>query len=72
MHLGRNIVYECMKACCVSQSVIHQVLNASVGVFRNNVSLKKDKGYVITSERFGKNCCQIQGSRYFVIICVVY
>ena len=29
MHLGRIITYECMNACCVSQSATHKVLNAS-------------------------------------------
>ena len=53
MHLGRNIAYERMNAICVSQSVIHQVLNVSNGVFKrkrlrkNNISLKKDKSCVI-------------------------
>ena len=30
MHLGRNVTYECL----LSQTVVHQVLNASDGVFK--------------------------------------
>ena len=71
--IGDGCIWEgisLMNARCVSHSVIHQVLNASDGVFkrktliqwRNNISLKKDKGCIITSEieRLGKNYCQIQ------------
>ena len=34
MQLGRNITYQYMNACSASQSVIHQVLNVSYGVFK--------------------------------------
>ena len=44
MHLGNNITYECISACWVSQSMIHQ----------------KDKGFFITSKRPDKSYCQIQ------------
>ena len=55
IYLGRNLTFEYMNACCVSESVIHQVLNASDGVLEiikrfNGVS---DKDCVITSKRFG-------------------
>ena len=55
IYLGRNLTYEYMNACYVSESVIHQVLNASDGVFKiikrfNGIS---DKSCVITSKRLG-------------------
>ena len=37
MYLGRNITYECMNACRVSQSVIHH------GVFKRKSLMEKIK-----------------------------
>ena len=47
MHLGRNITYECINACCVSQSVIHQVLNAT----DRNVKKEKFNGEIIITAK---------------------
>ena len=51
-----------MNASCVSQLVIHKVSNASDNVFKrksliwkNNISLKKDRGYVIAGESLDKS-----------------
>ena len=61
MYLRRNITYECMNVCCVSQSVIHH------GVFKRKSLMEKEyfieKGLRLpycTSERLDKNYCQIQ------------
>ena len=41
-------------------------------LLKNNISLMKDKGCVITSESLDKNYCQIQGQKNFVHICIMY
>ena len=48
MHLGRNVTYECL----LSQTVVHQVLNASDGVFKRKSywrkrPKKKDKNVLL-------------------------
>ena len=59
MHSGINISYE----CCVSQSVLYEVLNAvSDDVFKKNVYLMEgNNACVIRIERFDINYCEVQG-----------
>ena len=49
MYLGRNITYECMNVCCVSQSVIHHDLLERKGLMNkySSLLLEKDKSCVI-------------------------
>ena len=61
--MGRKVTYECMNACFVSQSVIHQVLNASNGVFKRKRSMEKQH-----SLKKGKGCVIIQAKRQIKII----
>ena len=63
-------------ALSVSQSVIHQVLNSSSddvfkrkGLMKKCISLKEDKGFVITSERVIKIIFKFRAEKILYTLC---
>ena len=77
MHSGRNIIYECMNACCV-QSVSDQSSFkcqwwcVQKKKFNGEIIIHWKRIKVITSRRLDKNLCQIQSWKPFVHIWVIW